>query len=81
MNAGFFDVEQLENDSRNGGGWNTDLLNDSCYASVLERAKSALTTGSRSRFVYFCMFWNAEWSGAAFQRVSADVSRYTGVYP
>jgi len=46
MNAGFSDVEQIENDSRNGGGWNTDLLNDSCYASVLEKAKSALTTGS-----------------------------------
>ena len=45
MNAGFSDVEQIENDSRNGGGWNTDLLNDSCYAKILEKAKSGAYDG------------------------------------
>ena len=36
---GWARVTQIDNSSALGGGWGDDLLNDQCYARVLETAK------------------------------------------
>ena len=36
---GWAQVTEVDNDERNGGGWDSDLLNDSCYADLLARAR------------------------------------------
>ncbi|MDC0525827.1 hypothetical protein OAO87_02415, partial [bacterium] len=40
MRAAGWEVEQVDNDGERGGGWQHDLLNDSFFARLLERARA-----------------------------------------